>query len=485
MQSHDEPVGPQREGVSWDEPHESCGLFGVFNVPDAAHVIYRGLFALQHRGQEGAGIAVSDGQRIRSHKGMGLLGTVFSERTLADLPGGSGIGHVRYSTTGSSKPQNVQPLIAECADGIWGVAHNGNLTNAKSLRAAYQDAGAIFQTSTDSEVLVHLLADPMFRSRPRRVERALSELQGAFSFLLMTADRVMAARDPHGFRPLSIGRLGHGLVFASETCALEPCGADHVRDLLPGELVTVDGGGIRSSTICEPVQGGLGQCVFELIYFARPDSMVFGQGIHEFRMRLGRLLAQESPVAADIVIPVPDSGNSAALGFAQQSGIPLDYGYMRNHYIGRTFMMPESAERNGSVDLKLSVVQAVVRGRRVVVVDDSIVRGTTARRRVTALRDAGAREVHMRISCPPIRHPCFFGIDFPTRRELVAARHELQEIGRFIGADSIAYLSLEGLRSMVERREDFCFGCFSGRYPVEIREGQTKFELEAISPLRP
>lgn len=467
-----------------DEPRESCGIFGVYRVPHAAAVIHRGLFALQHRGQEGAGIVVSDGTKIRSVKGVGLLNEVVAAKPLTSLEGAIGVGHVRYSTTGGSKLQNVQPIIAECADGIWAVAHNGNLTNARALRVAYQNAGAIFQTSTDSEVLVHLLADPMFRTRPRRVERSLGELEGAFSFLLMTATQVMAARDPYGFRPLSIGRLGEGYVFASETCALDQVGAEYVRDVLPGELVTVDENGIRSATFCEPVRGPMGQCIFELIYFARPDSLIFNHTVHEVRVGLGRRLAREAPVEADIVVPVPDSGNSAALGFSQSSGIPLEYGYIRNHYVGRTFIMPESAQRSGSVDMKLSIVQNAVRGRRVIVVDDSIVRGTTARRRVIGLREAGAKEVHVRISCPPVRHPCFFGIDFPSRGELIASDREVDDIARFIGADSLAYLSIEGLLETVRQPDMFCRGCFSGTYPCEVSGDHHKLELEAISPLK-
>ncbi len=461
-----------------DRPREFCGLFGVYGVPDAAKLMYNGLFALQHRGQEGAGMVVSDGAQIRSTKGMGLVGEVFSKRSSDELPGNLGIGHVRYSTTGSSRPQNVQPIVFECLDGIWAIAHNGNLTNARRLRQAYQEAGAIFQTSTDSEILVHLIADPMYRTRPRRVERVLNELQGAFSFLLMTKNSVMAARDPYGFRPLSIGRLGDGYIFASETCALDQVGAEYERDVLPGELVVVDERGIRGSTFCEPVQSSLGQCIFEHVYFARPDSMVFGQSVHETRVKLGRRLAREHPVEADLVIPVPDSGNDAALGFSQESGIPLDFGFIRNHYIGRTFIMPEMEQRMDSIDMKLAVVPGVVRDKRIVVVDDSIIRGTTSRRRVSALRKAGAKEIHMRISCPPTKHPCFFGIDFPSRKELIAARHSMAEIAQFIGADSLEYLSLEGLLASVDHPSDFCSGCFSGKYPVEVPDEQGKLDLE-------
>ncbi len=462
------------------KPRHYCGLVGVFGVEDAPKILYTGLFALQHRGQEGAGMVVSDGEKVRSIKGVGLVNEVFNRphQPLSTLNGHIGIGHVRYSTTGAPRPQNVQPLVVECVDGIWAIAHNGNLTNAKKLRRDYQEAGAIFQTSTDSEILLHLIADPQFRNRPRRVERALGELQGAYSFLLMTKNTLMAARDPFGFRPLSIGKLGSGYVFASETCALEQVGADYVRDVLPGELVIVDDRGIRSSTFCEPVTGSLGQCIFEHVYFARPDSMVFGQSVHEVRMRLGQRLAEEHPAEADIVVPIPDSGMAAALGYAQQSGIPLDYGFIRNHYVGRTFIMPTQGQRADSVDLKLAVVPGVVRDKRVVVVDDSLIRGTTSRRRINALREAGAREVHVRISCPPTRHPCYFGIDFPSRGELVAADRDVEQIRKFIGADSLGYLSLNGLLAAVEQPTDFCTGCFTGRYPVSVEEEHNKFELE-------
>ena len=463
---------------SLDRPREHCGLFAAFGVPDAGTVIHAGLFALQHRGQEGAGITVSDGAHIRTVKGMGLVSEVFAEKPASELKGHLGIGHVRYSTTGSSKPQNVQPLVFECLEGLWALAHNGNLTNARVMRRQYQEAGAIFQTSTDSEILMHLIADPQYRSRTRRVERALADLEGAFSFVLMTKDSVMGTRDRYGFRPLSIGRLGDGYVFASETCALDQVGATYERDVLPGELVTVNQKGIRSSTFCEPVSGPLGQCIFEHVYFARPDSMVFGQSVHETRMELGRRLALEHPVAADIVIPVPDSGSSAALGYSSQSGIPMDYGFIRNHYVGRTFIMPETEQRAESVDKKLAVVPGVVRDKRVIVVDDSIIRGTTARRRVAALRRAGAKEIHLRVSCPPTRNPCFFGIDFPSRDELIAAQRSVPEIARFLGADSLAYLSVDGLLAAVDGPADFCTGCFTGKYPAPIAENHTKKALE-------
>jgi len=464
--------------TDFDYPRESCGIFGVFGIPDVALLIHAGLFSLQHRGQEGAGIVVSDGTQVKSSKGVGEVNDVFSTDVLRGMAGHLGIGHVRYSTTGASRIQNVQPLVVECSDGIWAIAHNGNLVNARALRNMYQQSGAIFQTSTDSEVLIHLLADPMYRNRPRRVARALAELKGAFAFLLMTKDCVMAARDPLGFKPLSIGKLGNGYVFSSETCALTQIGAEFVRDVEPGELVVVDSTGIRSTWFAEKENKSFSQCVFEHVYFARPDSNVFGQSVHSVRVKLGMRLAQEHPVEADIVTAVPDSGNSAALGFSRQSGIPLDFGFMRNHYVGRTFIMPDSDQRARSVDMKLAVVADVVRGKRVVVVDDSIIRGTTSRRRVMALREAGAKEIHLRISCPPTINPCFFGIDFASKQELIAGVHSHDEVCAFTGADSLGYLSIEGLLSPFPNAPDYCTACFSGNYPVDISRMQGKDALE-------
>ena len=460
-----------------DTAREACGIFGVFNVPDAATVIHAGLFSLQHRGQEGAGIVVSNGARITSHKAFGLVSDVFSEYDFSRLPGNLGIGHVRYSTTGSARIQNVQPLVAECADGIWAIAHNGNLVNAKTLRTMYQDSGSIFQTSTDSEVLIHLLADPMYRNRPRRVDRALHELEGAFAFLLMTRDTVMAARDRHGFRPLTIGRLGDGWVIASETCALAHIGAAIERDVLPGELVTIDRDGLHSSMFADACTS-CAQCIFEHIYFAHPDSRIFGHNVHDVRFRYGQTLADEFPVAADIVIPIPDSGNSAALGYSRRSGIPLDFGFIRNHYVGRTFIMPHDIQRRNSIDMKLAVLPEVVRGKRVIAVDDSIVRGNTASKRITMLYEAGAREVHMRISCPPIRFPCYYGIDFPTRTELAANDKTVAEICSMLGADSVGYLSVDGLLAPFDNPHDFCTACFTGMYPTPVTDNQGKQQLE-------
>lgn len=459
-------------------PREACGLFGVAGVPNASACIYQGLFSLQHRGQESCGIVVSDGAAIRASKGQGLVDSVITRQVCLELAGQIGIGHVRYSTTGSNLPQNVQPLVVECADGIWAIAHNGNLVNADKLRRMYQESGAIFQTSTDSEILVHLLADPMFRNRPRRVGRALCELKGSFAYLLMTKDCVMAARDPNGFKPLSIGRLDKGFVFASETCALSQVGAEYIRDVMPGELVVADQTGLNSFIFSEPRPETMSQCVFEHVYFARPDSVVFGQNVHATRLKLGLTLAREHPVKADIVIAVPDSGNSAALGFSRESGIPLDFGFIRNHYVGRTFIMPKSGQRASSVDLKLAVLEDVVRGKRVVVVDDSIIRGTTARRRASNLRKAGAREIHMRISSPPALFPCFFGVDFPTKTELIASEKDVEAIRKYIGADTLGYISLEGLISAFDKPADYCTACFCGKYKVDVSGMEGKQALE-------
>lgn len=457
---------------------EACGLFGIYGKPDVSSLIYQGLFAQQHRGQEGAGIVVSNGEQIHSIKGLGLVGDVFAKNSPDGLKGHIGIGHVRYSTTGSTQRiQNVQPLVAECADGIWAIAHNGNLVNAKTLRKMYQESGSIFLTSSDSEVLVHLLADPKYRINPRRVESTLQQIEGAFSFLLMTKDSMMAARDPYGFRPLSIGKLNASYVFTSETCALAQVGATYVRDVAPGELVTVNASGLHS-TFFSDKKDHYAQCVFEHVYFAHPDSLLFGKNVHAVRFAYGRRLAEERPVDADIVIPIPDSGNSAALGFSRYSSIPLEFGFIRNHYVGRTFIMPEEQQRSHWVDMKLAVLPETVKNKRVVAVDDSIVRGNTASKRIKYLREAGAKEVHFRISCPPIKFPCFYGIDFPTKNELVASAKSLTEIQDMLEVDSLGYISLDGLLSPFENPKDFCTACFTGEYPVEVKDIQGKKILE-------
>jgi len=455
---------------------EACGLFGIYGCDGAARQAYLGLFALQHRGEESAGIVVSDDRQIRSKKGMGLIAEVVQAEDLEHLPGHIAIGHVRYSTTGSPRPQNIQPLVIEYSQGLVAVAHNGTLTNAQRLRREYEARGSIFQTSTDSEIIVHLMASPEFIGRPDHVARCLEQLEGAFSFLIMTKRRLVAARDRNGFRPLSLGDLDGSPVVASETCAFDLLGARFVRDVEPGEVLTLDERGVTSERFCPPEAVKKAHCIFEHIYFARPDSRVFGDTCQLVRERLGMVLAREHPVDGDVVFALPDSGNPAALGFSRASGIPFDFGLIRNHYIGRTFIQPRS--RSFSVRVKLNAVADVVRGKRVVVVDDSIVRGTTSRTRLGMLREAGAREIHLRISSPPIRHPCYFGIDFPTKGELIAAGRSVEEIRDYIGVDTLGYVSVEGLLSTVSRPDDYCTACFTGAYPCHVDAPVEKLGLE-------
>ncbi|MDD4101296.1 MAG: amidophosphoribosyltransferase [Kiritimatiellae bacterium] len=459
-------------------PREKCGVVAVYGVENAATTIYNALFALQHRGQEGAGMVVSDGKVLRLCKGMGLVSEVFTGDFAEHLPGHTGIGHVRYSTTGASRMVNVQPFLAECRDGMWAIAHNGNLVNAGELRDRYQKQGAIFQTTTDSEILLHQLADPAFFGRRDRIRNALAELCGSFAFTIARPGCVYAARDPWGIRPLSLGRVGKGYVVASESCAMRQIGAEFLRDINPGELVKIDDKGVKSMRFADVPSSGYGQCVFEHIYFARPDSHIFGQSVYQVRSLIGRCLAQEHPVEADVVVPIPDSGVLAALGYAHASGIPFEMGFIRNHYVGRTFIMPSQRSRSSGVDLKLAVVPEVVNNKRVVLVDDSIIRGTTISKRIEALRQAGAREVHVRISCPPTRHPCFFGIDFPETAALVAHGRTEAQICQLCGADSVGYLSLDGLRSALQKPEHFCMGCFTGKYVCETGHAVCKHGLE-------
>ena len=457
---------------------ESCGIFAVYGSPDAARLTYLALFALQHRGQESAGIVVSDGEKIRSRKGLGLLGEVVTPADFGSLPGHLAAGHVRYSTTGSNKPQNIQPLVLEYSRGLFAVAHNGNLVNAKELRQKCEARGSIFQTSTDSEIVVHLLARPENLGLECPLARCLAELRGAYSFVFMTRDSVIAARDPHGFRPLAMGRLGDAVVFASETCAFDLIGATYERDVEPGEIVRVTASGMESQRIDNADGARVSHCIFEHVYFARPDSVVFGETVHDVRVRLGRRLATDSPAEADVVIPVPDSGRSGALGYARQSSIPLERGFIRNHYVGRTFIMPAEDPRGESVEIKLNAVRNVVSEKRIVVVDDSIIRGTTSRRRFQLLRDAGAREIHVRIGAPPCRFPCFYGIDFPSKGELIAASRSVEDIRAFLGVDSLGYQTVEGLVSAVAHPDDYCAACFTGDYPEPVTENVGKLALE-------
>jgi amidophosphoribosyltransferase len=472
MSQHPGP-GPARHrlaSLSDDHFHDRCALFGIYGHPEAAHLTYLGLYALQHRGQESAGIVCSDGERLRIHKGMGLVNDVFDESVLDAIEGDRAIGHTRYSTAGDTVALNAQPYLIDCHRGPLAVAHNGNLTNATKLRHELEAAGSIFQSTSDTEVILHLYA----RSHRERLEDAiaasLTKVMGAFSLLFLAKNALVAARDPWGFRPLVMGRLDGAPVFCSETCALDLIDAEFVREIEPGELVIADRDGVRSFKPFPPEP--VSQCVFEHVYFARPDSEVFGQTVLASRLRLGRQLAREAPAPADIVVPVPDSGMGAALGYSQESGLPFEWGLIRNHYVGRTFIEPQQSIRSFGVKIKLNPVRRVLEGKRVVLIDDSIVRGTTSRKIVGMVRAAGAREVHLRISSPPTTGPCHYGIDTPLRSELIASSHSTEEIRAYVGADSLAYLSHEGLLRAVgdEAGTRHCTACFSGRYPVAVTQ---------------
>jgi amidophosphoribosyltransferase len=448
-----------------DKFKDECGVFGIFGNPEAANLGYLGLYALQHRGQESAGIAAADGERMRVSRAMGHVADVFSEAVLSGLPGHLAIGHTRYSTAGESHLQNAQPFLIDCAHGQIAVAHNGNLVNARELRDDLVRNGAIFQTSSDTEVVLHLYA----RSKAPSVEEALVEsiaqLRGAYSFAFLTKNRLIAARDPHGFRPLALGKLGDAWIVCSETCALDLIGATYVRDVEPGELLIISDGGLRSIQVFPP--SPLAHCVFEHVYFARPDSYVFGRSVNDVRTELGRVLAREAPADADVVVPIPDSGVCAAIGFAAEAKLPLQMGLIRNHYVGRTFIQPQQSIRHFGVRVKLNPVRSILEGKRVVLIDDSIVRGTTSRKIVKMVKAAGAREVHLRISCPPTISPCFYGVDTPSRSELIAATHTQEEIRKYVEADSLSYLSLEGLRAAVGSQQgSYCTSCYTGVYPV-------------------
>jgi amidophosphoribosyltransferase len=462
--------------IALDKFRDECGVFGILNHPEAANLAYLGLYALQHRGQESAGIAASDGRSLHVEKAMGLVADVFTEARLKRLPGDRAIGHVRYSTTGSSHLKNAQPIVAGYRHGTVALGHNGNLVNADLLRQELEGQGAIFSSTSDSEVIVHLIARSRAADLAEAVAEALSGVRGAFTLVVMNEEELIGVRDPHGLRPLSLGRLDAAWVLASETCAFDLVGAQYVRDVEPGELVRITADGVTSF---RPFPSTLpAQCIFEYIYFARPDSMLYGQNVARVRKALGRQLAREHPVEADVVIPVPDSGVPAALGYAQESGIPFDHGLIRNHYVGRTFIEPRQSIRHFGVKIKLNAVRDLLEGKRVVVVDDSIVRGTTSRKIVSMLRAAGAREVHMRISSPPTVSPCYYGIDTPTRKELIASTHSPEEICRYIRADSLGYLSLPGLMAAVGKDVGFCAACFTENYPVAFPgEDRTQLSL--------
>jgi amidophosphoribosyltransferase len=455
-----------------DKFHDECGLFGIWNHAEAANVTYLGLYALQHRGQESAGIAATDGDNFHIEKAMGWVADVFSRERLRRLPGHRAIGHVRYSTAGSSNLRNAQPITAKTARGPIAIAHNGNLTNADELRHAMEKDGAIFQSNSDTEVILHLLARAPAGPLEEQIPHALSQVKGAYSLLIMTRDAIYALRDPHGFRPLTLGRLDDAWVVASETCALDLMEAKPERDVEPGEIVVISAAGLRSLRFA-PVAEKL-HCVFEYVYFARPDSTLWGRNVHTVRKAFGRQLAREYPVAADIVIPVPDSGTSAALGYSEEAAIPYEMGLIRNHYVGRTFIEPQQGIRHFGVKVKLNPMPEMIAGKRVVVVDDSIVRGTTSRKIVKMVRSSGAREVHVRISSPPIQWPCYYGIDTPTRKELIGASHQSEEIRRYLGADTLGYLSLDGmLKATGADPATFCHACFTGNYRVGIEPEHT------------
>jgi len=452
-----------------DKFHDECGLFGIWNHPEAANVTYLGLYALQHRGQESAGIVATDGHNFHLEKAMGWVADVFSPERLRRLPGHRAIGHVRYSTAGSSNLRNAQPITATFARGPIAIAHNGNLTNADTLRKEMERTGAIFQSNSDTEVILHLLARAPVGPLEDQIPWALAQVKGAYSVLILTRDALYAMRDPYGFRPLTLGKLGEAWIVASETCALDLMEARPERDVEPGELVVISDAGMQSFRAAPA--GERLQCVFEYVYFARPDSVLWGRNVHTVRKELGRQLAREHPAEADIVIPVPDSGTSAALGYSEEAGTPFELGLIRNHYVGRTFIEPKQGIRHFGVKVKLNPVREVVEGKRVVLVDDSIVRGTTSRKIVRMLREAGAKEVHVRVSSPPTIKSCHYGIDTPTSDELIAANQSVDEIREFIEADSLGYLSVEGMLEVFGRpQQATCTACFTGIYPVEIEE---------------
>jgi amidophosphoribosyltransferase len=450
-----------------DRLHDHCGVVGVYGHPEAAKLTYLSLYALQHRGQESAGITSSDGRDLYSYRRMGAVSEIFTGDVLAKLSGDAAIGHTRYSTAGDTSLINAQPIVTDCNRGKLALAHNGNLTNANEIRRKLEHKGSIFQSTSDTEVIVHLAARSAARNLPGALADALHQVEGAYSLVALTRDELYAIRDPRGFRPLALGRLDGAWVVASETCAFDLIGAEYVRDIEPGEMLRISRGGQES--IHFAAQKPLQHCIFEHVYFSRPDSLVFGRSVQLSRERLGRWLAREHPAAADMVVPVPDSGVPAAVGYALESGIPFQMALIRNHYVGRTFIEPRQSIRDFGVKLKLNPVRRLLEGKRVVLVDDSIVRGTTSRKIVRMVREAGAVEVHMRISCPPTVSPCYYGVDTPTREELIAAQHSVEEIRRYIEADSLGYLSLEHLREAVGDTEGkFCTSCYTGVYPTEL-----------------
>ncbi|MEE2987144.1 MAG: amidophosphoribosyltransferase [Nitrospinota bacterium] len=457
-----------------DKFHEECGIIGVFGHPEAANLAYLGLYALQHRGQESAGIVASDDGKMHLEVGMGLVADVFDDKRLLKLPGNIAVGHNRYSTTGQSKLKNAQPCLIEYAGGSLALAHNGNLVNADSLRKELGESGAIFQSTNDSEVIVHLLAQKRGNNFADVAAEALAHVRGAFSLLLMSEKEIIAVRDPNGFRPLCLGKLEGAYIVASESCVMDLIEAEFIREIEPGELLLINENGLKSYFPFP--KAAPRHCVFEHIYFARPDSYLFGEHVYSIRKEMGRALAKQSPVEADLVVPVPDSGNLSASGYAEESGIPFEMGLIRNHYVGRTFIEPQSQIRHFGVKIKLNAIRDLIKGKRVIIIDDSIVRGTTSRKIVKMVREAGATEVHVRISSPPTMFSCFYGIDTPTRKELVAATNTLEKIREYITADTLSYLSIEKLLEVVSNGKEnrYCMACFDGEYPVSLEGKDAK-----------
>ncbi|MGC3960481.1 MAG: amidophosphoribosyltransferase [Verrucomicrobiota bacterium] len=459
-------------------PKHYCGVFGIFGHPNAAELTYYGLYALQHRGQESAGVVTSDGRQFREHKGMGLVSQIFNGQILHDLVGKMAVGHTRYSTTGSSNIRNAQPLTGNCLRGQIAVAHNGNLTNAAELRDQLEAKGVMFQTTVDSEVILNLLAQPALDGNENHLVSVVRQIEGAFSLVIMTESELIGVRDPHGFRPLSIGKVDDAWVLSSETCAFDLIHAKFVRDVEPGEIVIINREGLHSIK-AYPEQKRTAFCMFEYVYFARPDSTIAGRNVYKVRVEMGRQLAREYPVDADLVIPVPDSGVYASLGYAEESKIPYEMAFIRNHYVGRSFLQPSQLIRDFNVRVKLNLIEELVRGKRVIIVDDSIVRGTTCKARVKTLKDAGAKEVHVRVSCPPHMNPCVYGIDFPDRNKLMAANHSVEAIREYLNADSLHYLSLDGMvKATGLPKQNFCLACWDGNYPVPYDPSTDKEIIE-------
>lgn len=459
-----------------EDLHEECGVFGIFGDDDAAQKTYLGLYALQHRGQESSGIATTDGSSLHHHRGIGLVHAAFDDGAIEKLHGFAAIGHNRYSTKGASELRNAQPIVIQCKVGQLASAHNGNLVNATELRAKLEAEGSIFQTTADSEIVLHLIARSHCETLEDMIAESVTQLVGAYCFVFLTPEKLIAVRDPYGFRPLSLGKLDEAYVVASETCALDIIDAEYIRSIEPGEMLTITRQGVKSRRLAPAPR--ISQCIFEHVYFSRPDSLIFGEKVDKVRRFCGRQLARETPCEVERVIAVPDSANTAALGYARECGARFEIGLIRNHYIGRTFIAPQQKKRSQDVKVKFNPVQGVLKDKNVVMVDDSIVRGTTLKNLIRLVKDAGAHEVHVRISSPPVKYPCFYGIDIADRGQLIAASHTVEEIRDFLGADSLAYLSVEGLLASVDNPSNYCTACFTGEYPTEVPSDCSKDQFD-------